>query len=77
METGIVVVIVIVLAVFVLRRFDNISGRGPKQVSQGINDSSLADKQARVACPRCAELILPAAKKCPFCQSELGKGNVA
>lgn len=25
----------------------------------------------RVPCPYCAELILPAAKKCPFCRSDL------
>jgi len=31
----------------------------------------LPDKENRIACPQCAELILAAAKKCHFCQFEL------
>ena len=56
-------------AVMVLRGFDRIAGRGPKQISDGISDARSAGD--RVPCPECAELILPAAKKCPFCKSQI------
>jgi hypothetical protein len=64
--TGVITsVVVVIVAVLLLRGFDRIAGRGPKQVSDGIARSS----QGRVPCPQCAELILPAAKICPFCKS--------
>lgn len=31
-------------------------------------------KSGRVACPECAEMIMPAAKKCRFCATELPPG---
>jgi hypothetical protein len=70
---GLIVLIAIVwLAVVFLRGFDRVAGRGPKQVKDGIDRSTIAQREAgRVPCPHCAELILPAAKKCPFCRSEL------
>lgn len=61
------VVVVLVAAVWLLRGFDRISGRGPKQVSDGIGQS----KAGRVPCPHCAEAILPAAKLCPHCRTPL------
>lgn len=67
-----VLIIVIVIAVVLLRGFDRVAGRGPKQVSDGINRSYLGAEQAqRIPCPQCAEMIMPAARKCPFCKSEL------
>lgn len=72
MEGLIILVVVVALAVFFLRGFDRVAGRGPKQVKDGINRSDIGQREAaRVPCPHCAELILPAAKKCPFCKSEL------
>lgn len=70
----IVVVIVVVIAVVLLRGFDRIAGRGPKQVKDGLNKFKIGQSDAgRVSCPHCAELILPGAKKCPFCKSELSE----
>ncbi len=33
---------------------------------------SLVERQGRVPCPHCAELIQPAAKICRYCQREVG-----
>ena len=42
------------------------------QVKDGINKSVLVkNSQDRIPCPHCAELIMPTAKKCPFCKSDL------
>ena len=60
---------ILFLAVMFLRGFDRIAGRGPKQISDGITDARTAG--GRVSCPECAEMILPAAKKCPFCKSSI------
>lgn len=74
MESFIILILVVGFAVLFLRGFDRISGRGPKQVKDGINRSTVGDRNAgRVPCPHCAELILPAAKKCPFCKSQLSE----
>ena len=55
----------VVLAAYIfLKVFDRIAGRGPKQVTDGIN-------AVRVPCPHCAEAILPAAKLCPHCKTAL------
>lgn len=72
--------VVVGLAVILLRGFDSVAGRGPKQVSDGINRSKPAKDAAskgedRVPCPYCAEAILPAAKKCPHCRSDLGRSD--
>ena len=65
-------IVILILAVLLLKGFDKISGRGPKQVKDGINTSVLANNsQGRIPCPHCAELIMPTAKKCPFCKSNL------
>jgi hypothetical protein len=53
------------VAVVFLKGFDRVAGRGPKQVSDGIN--ATGDKN-RIPCPMCAEKILPEAKICPFCK---------
>lgn len=70
---GFIVLIGIVgLAVLFLRGFDRVSGRGPKQVQDGIRNYKTSQNEAvRRPCPFCAEMILPAAKKCPFCKSDL------
>ena len=39
----IVIVIVVVAAVFVLKGFDEIAGRGPKQISDGIKRAKRHD----------------------------------
>lgn len=69
----IVFAIITLIAVFLLKGFDRIAGRGPKQVRDGINQSSIGQKEdeGRVPCPYCAELIIPTAKKCRYCKSIL------
>jgi hypothetical protein len=66
--------IVVLIAIIFLKGFDRIAGRGPKQVSDGINRAT--SDEGRIPCPMCAERILPEARICPFCKSEL-KRNVA
>jgi len=64
-----------VVAVVLLKGFDRIAGRGPKQVRDGVDQSTLGGRApGRVPCPHCAELIMPAAKKCPYCRSDLARG---
>ncbi len=60
---------IVVFAVVLLKGFDSIAGRGPKQVSDGIAVSKRNEN--RIPCPMCAERILPEAKICPFCKSEV------
>ncbi len=68
LDSGTVIFLfIVVLAVIFLKGFDQIAGRGPKQIRDGLNKSQVE----RVPCPHCAENILPAARKCPFCRSEL------
>jgi hypothetical protein len=72
----IALVILVGLAILLLKGFDKIAGRGPKQVSDGIkqsNNSSPSNPEGRLPCPQCAEMILPAAKVCPFCRSPVGR----
>ena len=71
------VVVIIGLAILFLKGFDAVAGRGPKQVSDGIDRSrSLKPTytppvapagEERIPCPVCAEMIMKAAKKCRFC----------
>lgn len=70
---GLALVLTPVVAVFLLKGFDVIAGRGPKQVSRGIREANeeTADRRPRQPCPHCAEMILPQAKVCPFCKSSL------
>ena len=63
------VVVVIIIAVVLLKAFDMIAGRGPKQVSDGIHRAR--NRENRIPCPMCAEKILLEAKICPFCKSEV------
>lgn len=67
------IVVVVIVAVLLLKGFDQIAGRGPKQVSDGIKKTGVApkDTRQRIPCPNCAEMILPEAKICPFCKSSL------
>ena len=65
-------VVIVIIAFFLLKGFDKVAGRGPKQIKDGINQSTISkQKNDRIPCPHCAELILPTAKKCPFCKSDL------
>lgn len=63
--------VVVALAVWLLRGFDMIAGRGPKQIRDGTNQArrDVEKDEQRIPCPNCAEKILPAAKICPFCRS--------
>jgi hypothetical protein len=61
--------VVIIIAVVLLKGFDVIAGRGPKQVSDGIGKAR--NSEGRMPCPMCAEKILPQAKICPFRKSDL------
>lgn len=65
-------VVIVVIAVIFLKGFDRIAGRGPKQVSDGI--AKARNGESRIPCPMCAEKILPQAKICPFCKSEIHRG---
>jgi len=59
-------------AIVFLRGFDKIAGRGPKQVKDGIEQSPLIQPEPqRIPCPHCSELILPTAKICRFCKSDI------
>ena len=69
MEILIGLIVIIVIAVLLLKGFDQLAGRGPKQVSDGIKRERKSDE--RIPCPMCAERILPQAKICPFCKSQL------
>jgi hypothetical protein len=64
-----VFIVVVVLAIIFLKGFDMIAGRGPKQVKHGIRQAQASEN--RRPCPHCAEAILPAAIKCPFCKTDL------
>lgn len=76
MDGGFIIfIIIVVVAIVLLKGFDSISGRGPKQVEDGIKRSKQSEPE-RVPCPECAELILPAAKKCRFCNAELGRSSM-
>jgi len=71
MEIAVALGIIVIIAVIFLKGFDVIAGRGPKQVSDGIKRAR--DSEDRIPCPMCAESILPQAKICPFCKSEVKK----
>lgn len=69
MEIVAVLGVIVILAVCLLMLFDRVAGRGPKQVADGINMA--ANNEKRIPCPMCAEQILPQAKICPFCKSDV------
>ena len=69
MEILVVLVVIVIIAVVLLKGFDQVAGRGPKQVSDGIHRAR--ESEDRIPCPMCAERILPQAKICPFCKSQL------
>lgn len=55
--TGFIIFCVVIgLAIWLLKGFDKIAGRRPKQVKNGINQ---ATREGRIPCPQCAESILP------------------
>ncbi len=71
MEIIAILGVVVLIAYVLLTLFDRISGRGPKQVSDGIRMAHGSEE--RIPCPVCAELILPQAKICRFCKSQIAK----
>ncbi len=61
-------IVLIVVAVFVLKGFDVIAGRGSRQVSDGIKRSSKEHSiDTMRECPHCAELILATDRVCKHC----------
>lgn len=69
------------VAVLLLKGFDRVAGRGPKQVKDGVEaadtggeGSSGYGSSSREPCPYCAEDIKPAAKICRFCDRDLPEG---
>jgi hypothetical protein len=69
MEFLIGFIVIVIIAVVFLKGFDQIAGRGPKQVSHGIQKARESDD--RIPCPMCAERILRQVRICPFCKSQL------
>ena len=71
--------ILLFIGIALLKGFDRIAGRGPGQIKDGINRSKIIKNRSeiikndeqRIPCPQCSEKILPTAKKCPFCRSDL------
>jgi hypothetical protein len=64
----VILIVVIVAAVFLLRGNNRITGEWRGPVSGGMRDYESERNMGRVACPHCAELIMPAAKVCPHCK---------
>jgi hypothetical protein len=62
-------VIIVVIAVVLLQKFDRVIGRGSKQVSDGIQASR--NVEYRIRCPLSDEKILPLTGDCPFCRSQI------
>jgi hypothetical protein len=71
MELLAIIGVVVLVAYCILIVFDRLAGRGPKQVSDGIRMAQDRDTEERIPCPMCAEMILPHAKICRFCKTEL------
>jgi hypothetical protein len=73
MELVAILGVIVIIAFCLLTLFDRVAGRGPKQVADGIGMATNNEK--RIPCPMCAERILPQAKICPFCKSEVRKSD--
>jgi len=72
MGTLFITIAVIIAAVFFLKGFDKVAGRGSDQIKKGIDSSKLIKgEEKRIPCPECAEMIKPKAKKCHFCGAKL------
>ena len=72
MKSIIGLAVVLGIAIYFLKGFDRLAGRGPKQIKTGMNQAGFeVEKTTRVPCSKCAELILPAAKICQFCKSQV------
>lgn len=64
-------VVITIIAVIALKGFDRVAGRGPGQIKDGMSQYNAAQNEDRIFCPYCAERIMRAAKKCPFCKSDI------
>jgi len=62
------IVTIVVVAVVLLQRFDGMTGRGPREVSNGIQASRNVEYHVR--CPRCHRKMVPLTE-CPLCESEI------
>jgi len=62
---------IVVIAILFLKAFDQMSGRGPEQISDGMEH--YRNNEGRIPCPYCAEMIMPNAKICPFCKSNISR----
>lgn len=73
--------IIVGISILLLKGFDRIAGRGPKQVRDGVEaagqtggSSTQTNEDQREPCPYCAEQIKPAATICRYCNQELPDG---
>jgi hypothetical protein len=65
---GLIVIIFVFASLLFVRRLNDITGRESRR-----RHSTEASRHGehRVPCPKCAERILPEARVCPFCKSEV------
>jgi len=68
------IVTIVVIAVVLLQRLDSKTGRGPRQVSNGIQVSR--NVEYRIRCPRCNDQIIPFTG-CSFCESRIRTSSPA
>jgi hypothetical protein len=62
MSQFVILFVILAVSIIFLKGFDRIAGRGPKQVKDGIKQSSLnKDRRKRKPCPYCSEMILVSA----------------
>jgi hypothetical protein len=64
------IVAIVIFAVVLLQRFDPMTGRGPRELSDGIQVSR--NVEYRIRCPQCDEKIL-LLTGCPSCDSKIRK----
>ncbi len=60
-----ILILLIAGTVFLFKAFDRITGRDPKQISDGTEHSR--QMRAERECPHCGEVILKKAQVCKHC----------